>query len=224
MKIDIHPASTTPILTPTAYAAFQVVLEAMQDAEEIWGDSEAEDYRDLMADIARAARGEPAPGWERLAGIYQRTIAALIKGRDLDHFADYQALCARTAAEAEQRIANNIEANKPAPDATPLYRTEFPDFGELDVLLPAGFTDASNRNDMCPTFEIQTDADGELGYAGLTLYIDYADPEKRELGEVLRFGATTGDPCVSSTDFFTTSEWDEMLAWIEENRPDKPTA
>lgn len=105
------------------------------------------------------------------------------------------------------------------------YRTAFPDYGELDVTLPEGFVDASWHNDVCPCFEIQTDADAQTGHAGLTLFIDYADPAKRELGEVLRFSATLGDPHMGGTKWFTTSDWDEMLAWIEANRPDtKPTA
>lgn len=99
------------------------------------------------------------------------------------------------------------------------YRTEFPDFGELDVKLPEDFVDSSWHNDMCPRFEIQRDSDEETGHASLTLFIDYADPAQRELGEVARFSATTGDPHMSSTKFFTTDDWNRMLAWIEANRP-----
>lgn len=110
MKTEIHPVTTRPTLTPAGHAVFQLVLEAMQDAEEIWGPDQGEDYRDLMADIANAARGERAPEGERQEGIYQRTVDALLKGLDFEHFADFQALCARTAAEAEARIANSLDA------------------------------------------------------------------------------------------------------------------
>lgn len=109
MKLEITPASTAPTLSPEGHAVFQMVLEAMQDAEELWGPVDFADYRELMADIAEAARGKPAPGWQEHDGIYQRTVAALQQGLELEHYADFQALCARTAAEAEARIRNSLD-------------------------------------------------------------------------------------------------------------------
>lgn len=215
MQIVYEPASTEPALGPQGHTVFQLVLEAMSEARQVF---EAEDFRDLMADIARAARGERPSDWQSQQGVYQRTVAALEQGLDFDHFADFQALCARTAAEAEARITLSHQTEG-APMAIATYRTEFPDFGDLDVTLPEGFVDASDSQDMCPKFEIQRDIDMETGYASLTVFIDYADPEQRELGEVLRFTATTGDTSMGSTEYFTTSEWPEMLEWIAANRP-----
>ncbi len=54
----------------------------------------------------------------------------------------------------------------------PLYKSEHPDFGEMEFQIPAGFVDSSWHNDSCPSwFDEQS---------WLKLWIDYADPDKRE--------------------------------------------
>lgn len=66
------------------------------------------------------------------------------------------------------------------------YRDAFPDFGEMDVEIPAGFADVSFRNDACPVF-----ASEELG---LFLHVDYKDAELREFQELKRFSLVRGTP------------------------------
>jgi len=60
------------------------------------------------------------------------------------------------------------------------YRDEFPDFGELDVALPDHFEDVSWGNEASPCFHSPA--------ARVFLYVDYADPAKREFPELGRFG------------------------------------
>lgn len=64
------------------------------------------------------------------------------------------------------------------------WQVEFPDFPAADMpVIPAGFTDRSWRNDMCPGFER-----GEL-----TLWIDYLDPGLREFPDSFRFVLVKGE-------------------------------
>jgi len=64
----------------------------------------------------------------------------------------------------------------------PKYQREFPDFGELDVALPPGFTDESWHNDAMPSFAKEL----PNGYF-LKLWIDYADQSKSEVPMISRF-------------------------------------
>lgn len=60
------------------------------------------------------------------------------------------------------------------------YRTEFPDFGELDVVIPAGFEDTSWHNDACPSFtKTFMDTDGFVSMY-LRIWVDYKDSDKRQ--------------------------------------------
>lgn len=60
------------------------------------------------------------------------------------------------------------------------YKEAFPDFGEMDVALPGHFQDMSWSNEACPCFH--------SAEARVFLYVDYADPAKREFPEMERFG------------------------------------
>lgn len=59
------------------------------------------------------------------------------------------------------------------------YRTEFPDFGELDVELPAGFEDTSWYQDAMPSFINEA--------LGVVLMIDYREPARRMTPDTRRF-------------------------------------
>lgn len=98
------------------------------------------------------------------------------------------------------------------------YREAFPDFGELDVVLPPGFVDCSFRNDSCPAF-----VDEERG---LFLFVDYADPDRREVPDLSRFSLVEGtrhpihglQRTAQDVDVVSTDDWDEVLAVLE-SRP-----
>jgi len=64
----------------------------------------------------------------------------------------------------------------------PRYQREFPDYGELDIALPPGFTDESWHNDAMPSFAKEL----PNGYF-LKLWIDYADQSKSEVPMTSRF-------------------------------------
>lgn len=91
------------------------------------------------------------------------------------------------------------------------FQTEFPRFHAADMpALPAGFEDTSWHNDACPS--IQSKA------LRLSIYIDYADPKERELGEdTNRFivlpldadGCYTGDQPLVATD-----DWADVEAFL----------
>lgn len=62
----------------------------------------------------------------------------------------------------------------------PLMAKEFPDFDQATLpTIPAGFEDTSWHNDACPSFQHEG--------LGLHLFIDYADPELREMASPTRF-------------------------------------
>lgn len=67
--------------------------------------------------------------------------------------------------------------------ALPLYKLAFPDFGDLDIELPAGFADVSYMNDTCPSFASESMADGSK----LVLYVDYKNSSMRECAGGQRF-------------------------------------
>lgn len=96
---------------------------------------------------------------------------------------------------------------------TPKYRTEFPDFPETDLpALPVGFEDTSWHNDACPSFT----SDGR----GLTIFINYTDPAKREVGWP-RFSLQNQEAGVETTGGFDTDSWDEALAYIRQRTVDR---
>jgi len=81
------------------------------------------------------------------------------------------------------------------------YRDEFPDFSAGDMpAIPEGFEDLSWHNDVCPSFERN----------GLKLWVDYLNPNRREL-KGKRFTLTHGDDAVL---VFATDEWVEMSRQI----------
>jgi hypothetical protein len=91
-------------------------------------------------------------------------------------------------------------------------RTEFPDYGPLaDIRFPNGFVDTSWHNDACPSIE---------GF-GLRIWLDYAEPERREMGsEHPRFtvvqldaeGELDSDP--DALPLFMSDHWSEVFAFL----------
>lgn len=95
---------------------------------------------------------------------------------------------------------------------TPRYKQEFPDF-DLDIAIPEGFEDVSWVNDTCPSFQHK-----ELD---LLLFVDYADPSKREHEDTLRFSLiTTEDGMLTDArdDLAYTDDFAEVLAKLEERK------
>lgn len=95
------------------------------------------------------------------------------------------------------------------------YSTEFPDF-VLGVIVPSDFKDSSWHNDVCPSF---------TGH-GLRLWIDYKDPEMRELvGERFMIqqedeeGQLINDP---DAILLRTNNWNEVIAMITKLTPHIP--
>lgn len=86
------------------------------------------------------------------------------------------------------------------------HRTEFPSFGELDVQLPVGWWDTSNRNEPCPSFRM-----------GLyTLWIDFRDPDLSELrAETPRFSLELRDELGNHVlPVYQSQDWTLMLACL----------
>ena len=96
---------------------------------------------------------------------------------------------------------------------TPHYKTEFRDFDDLTAILeqlPVQFIDHSWANDSCPNFQFAATEDGEqLSYPRLFLWIDYADPAKREIQRdrfMLQIVRCEDDMCSCEIDVIETSE------------------
>lgn len=84
------------------------------------------------------------------------------------------------------------------------WQTEFSDFDDMPAI-PENWKDISWHNDSCPSFEC-----GEL-----LIFVDYADPEKREVATPFRF-VVVNDPMAEA--ILETDDWAEVLAAVELNR------
>lgn len=91
---------------------------------------------------------------------------------------------------------------------------EFTDYSPQDVPpIPNSWTDVSWHNDACPSF-IAAERDG----AQLQVWVDYADPAKRECGEDLpRYRAywydhDTGDV---KKEIIESDDWNAVLTAVE---------
>ena len=84
------------------------------------------------------------------------------------------------------------------------YRKEFPAF---DYTLPTldGFTDQSWHNDTCPKL-VREDGD-----VTVTVWCDYADPDRRE-NVGLRYAVTVTLPDDNPVEISATDEWESVLA------------
>src|SRR5215471_6706565 len=89
------------------------------------------------------------------------------------------------------------------------YKTEFPNFPDADMpAIPPGFVDGSWHNDACPSFHNEA--------RGLQIYVDYADPAKREVEGMTRYTVLQIDSNSVPTDLLNTDNWDEVLAIIDD--------
>lgn len=86
------------------------------------------------------------------------------------------------------------------------YREAFPDFDPTTMpQIPAGFVDQSWRNDTMPSFRCAA--------ALLTMWIDYADPELREIREGGRFSLMRDKEDETHPEFLMESDsLDEIVA------------
>lgn len=140
-------------------------------------------------------------------------------------------------AELDRFCSDNLEAYKLAADQIDStgslpdnwfwqernqYKSEFPDFGEMDVAIPPGFVDTSWHNDTMPSFQ-KEQSDGSF----LTLWVDYADPEKCEMNrtESPRFTITHEDHNHNGIGtLLETDNYDEVLAKLDSLAPKKTSA
>lgn len=88
------------------------------------------------------------------------------------------------------------------------YHHEFPDFGTMDVTIPAGFADSSWHNDVCPSYEKPVRPG-----VWLKVWVDYADADLREIGGP-RFALQLCDDD-GARDIITTDDWADILGAIE---------
>lgn len=88
------------------------------------------------------------------------------------------------------------------------FREEFPDY-PVDAFppMPAFFIDTSWHNDACPSIASE---------AGLSIWIDYPDPEQREMPDTKRFSvsATDADGAVVGEPLLETDEWSDVVAFL----------
>lgn len=84
------------------------------------------------------------------------------------------------------------------------HHTEFPGFDLCGIEIPAGFRDVSWRKDACPSWRDSA--------RGLTIFIDFTDPNLRENEGVARFSLHDH---VINRSVCDTDDWSEMLRVIE---------
>lgn len=91
------------------------------------------------------------------------------------------------------------------------YTKEFPDF-QTNAMpeLPQGFFDQSWHNDTMPSFTNEK--------LGLKVWIDYAEPERREDPSGKRFALQQVSDDDESEDLLLSDSWPEVLAMIESVR------
>ena len=95
------------------------------------------------------------------------------------------------------------------------YREEFPEFGELDVVLPDGFVDVSWHNDAMPSFERRL-PDGST----VKIWVDYADRGVGDFPGAPRFGVQhqyEDDEMTAPltiTPSLDTDDWDEVDQYV----------
>lgn len=87
------------------------------------------------------------------------------------------------------------------------YKTEFPDFGEMDVDIPEGWDDHSNNQTRpCPSFYNPD--------SGFELLIDYKDERGRRLTNKSRFVVIDDNRRVFSSDV-----WKDVRAFLVDLNP-----
>lgn len=94
------------------------------------------------------------------------------------------------------------------------YRTEFPDFGELDIVLPPGFSDTSNRVDPTPSFIKVLSPQGIVPVTELMLLIDHADPSARRGDASSRFTLLVMEDSTELLGSFESESYDDVLTAI----------
>jgi hypothetical protein len=93
------------------------------------------------------------------------------------------------------------------------YLYAFPDFGELDIQVPANFNDTSYKNDTCPSFSSTKFSNG----SSLVLFVDYKGVEKREYEDTKRFILVLRDEEDTYVkDLVLTDDYAEILKAIAE--------
>jgi hypothetical protein len=92
------------------------------------------------------------------------------------------------------------------------YQKEFPDYPPADMpAIPAGFVDTSWHNNNAPSFENRA--------LGLSIWIDFADPQMRDcegserfiVNEVKSDGVFKSDEAI-----LCTNDWADVLALVAE--------
>lgn len=88
------------------------------------------------------------------------------------------------------------------------WQTEFPDYPATEMVgVPAGFTDTSWHNDVCPSFTSDV--------LGMTIWVDFPHADDREYPDYPRFRVTPQDHGVEcSGESFESDVWDDVISFI----------
>lgn len=87
------------------------------------------------------------------------------------------------------------------------WKEEFPDFDHMPDI-PQNWTDVSWHNDSCPSFEC----------GKLRIWVDYQNPDLREVSTPYRFGVMTiDDDNGNQESLLDTDDWSEILSFVLAN-------
>lgn len=89
-------------------------------------------------------------------------------------------------------------------DTMRTYRTEFPDFDPATMPIIPAWLDTSWHNDTCPSFQSET----------VRIFIDYADPQQREIAESVRYSVHANDNAMADVLFYA-DDWLAILAFVD---------
>jgi hypothetical protein len=148
----------------------------------------------------------------RYAAGQEATIATL---RDILTTAQSSGHLVPEEAEAIAAILTAPESI--GTDEQPQWQREFPRF-QADWIpeLPPTFEDYSWHNDACPRFhDIMRD---------LVLWVDYPDPQEREMPQNLRFSVCRDLDDGSMEELYSADEWQGVKEFIEHYTPPAGTA
>lgn len=92
--------------------------------------------------------------------------------------------------------------------------SQFPDY-DLTTLppIPADWKDTSWRNDISPSFDALGSADPDDSDR-LRVWVDYADPARREFPETKRFGVYLRNAADETVYMIESDDWSEILAGV----------
>lgn len=156
-----------------------------------------------IKDLASAARciNEQDWGTERQIKAQNAFFDAVEKIVSKQTFSELEGYCMK--ANVDEMINEGLRVCQHAM----AVKREFSDYDTTTLPpIPRSWTDQSWHNDACPSFNTET---------GMVVWVNYADPKDREIGELKRFIVQDDPNVINSNDvLLETDDWEEVLVFV----------